>query len=128
MNTDNKKYEEFMLPFKLVQDEEENENWIITIRAFGQFYGQFKIFEAVYAVNDPKCTEEKYAEMINLLKDNKGRKIKVLCKIKDQKIKKFKIDLSSLALIYNKEIFNKLELLGFAIDDKINTENTINTN
>ena len=37
MSEDNKKYVEFMLPFKLEQTEREYERGMITIKAFGQF-------------------------------------------------------------------------------------------
>lgn len=121
----NKKYEEFMLTFKLEQTECDYNDKMITIKAFGQFNGQLKIFEAVYGINDPEYIDEQYEEMIYLLRNSIGRKIKVLCKIKDQKIKKFKFDLSSLVLSYNNDIFNKLELLGYGISDKREPVNTI---
>ncbi|MGN0623735.1 MAG: hypothetical protein ACI4JA_07290 [Oscillospiraceae bacterium] len=59
-----------------------------------------------------------YEEMTELLKNTDGKRIKVLFKVKNEKIKRVEIVLESLAAAYNDERFLQLELLGWGISDK----------
>ena len=67
----------------------------------------------------PSPADEKIIdEIVNSLKNNPDKTIKVILKIKKGKLKDFKIDLGSLAEVCNNEKFKSLELIGWGLNDK----------
>ncbi len=105
-------YKEKMLPFVCDINSEDLYAGILSIEARGVILSENKYFYASYEV-DVKYIDE----LANLLKDSYGKEIKIIFKIKKEKIKSFKIDLDSLARTYNDNRFKELELIGWGIND-----------
>lgn len=105
-------YKEKMLPFACDINPEDLQAGILSIEACGTVLPENKYFYASYEV-DVKYIDE----LANLLKDSYGKEVKIICKIKKEKIKSFKIDLDSLAQVYNDDRFKNLELVGWGIND-----------
>lgn len=106
-------YKEKMLPFVCDINPEDLYAGILSIEARGSILSENKYFYASYEV-DVKYIDE----LANLLKDSYGKEIKIICKIKKEKIKSFKIDLDSLVQAYNDDRFGNLELVGWAVNDR----------
>lgn len=105
-------YKEKMLPFVYDSNTEDLYAGILGIEAYGNILSENKYFYASYEVD-----VEFIDELATLLKDSYGKEIKFIFKIKKGKIKAFKIDLDSLAKVYNDDRFKKLELLGWGVND-----------
>lgn len=121
-------YKEIILPFKYEREEiriselqggkysyEKDEIYrgSIGIEAYGNIFGENKYCYSLYSA-DEKIIDE----IVDLLKNNPDKTVKVILKIKKGKLKDFKIDLDSLAEVYNNEKFKLLELLGWGLNDK----------
>lgn len=112
------KYEEVLLPFEPLQTEEDNEAGLINIRAYGDVLGEFKSCHATYALSKAEMYDNgDYDALLDLLKDHAGRKVNVLFKIRNGKIRDFKIDLSSLVCLYRDDRFYCLDLLAWGLHD-----------
>lgn len=85
----------------------------IGIEAYGNIFGENKYCYSLYSA-DEKIIDE----IVDSLKNNPDKTIKVILKIKKGKLKDFKIDLDSLAGVYNNQKFKLLELLGWGLNDK----------
>lgn len=85
----------------------------IGIEAYGNIFGENKYCYSLYSAE-----ENIIDEIADLLKNNTDKTVKVILKIKKGKLKDFKIDLDSLAGVYNNQKFKSLELLGWGLNDK----------
>ena len=121
-------YKEIFLPFKYEHEEpkiselqggkysyakDEIYRGSIGIEAYGNIFGENKYCYSLYSA-DEKIIDE----IVNSLKNNPDKTIKVILKIKKGKLKDFKIDLGSLAEVCNNEKFKSLELIGWGLNDK----------
>lgn len=121
-------YKEIFLPFKYEREEpkiselqggkysyakDEIYRGSIGIEAYGNIFGENKYCYSLYSA-DEKIIDE----IVNSLKNNSNKNIKVILKIKKGKLKDFKIDLGSLAEVCNNEKFKSLELIGWGLNDK----------
>lgn len=121
-------YKEIFLPFKYEREEpkiselqggkysyakDEIYRGSIGIEAYGSIFGENKYCYSLYSA-DEKIIDE----IVNSLKNNPDKTIKVILKIKKGKLKDFKIDLGSLAEVCNNEKFKSLELIGWGLNDK----------
>jgi hypothetical protein len=121
-------YKEIFLPFKYEREEpkiselqggkysyakDEIYRGSIGIEAYGNMFGENKYCYSLYSA-DEKIIDE----IVNSLKNNPDKTIKVILKIKKGKLKDFKIDLGSLAEVCNNEKFKSLELIGWGLNDK----------
>lgn len=59
-----------------------------------------------------------YEQMVELLKNPTNKTVKVTIKAKKGVPKNFKLDINSLAEVYNDERFKLLALLGWGFNDK----------
>ena len=121
-------YKEIFLPFKYEREEpkiselqggkysyakDEIYRGSIGIEAYGNIFGENKYCYSLYSA-DEKIIDE----IVNSLKNNSDKTIKVILKIKKGKLKDFKIDLGSLAEVCNNEKFKSLDLIGWGLNDK----------
>lgn len=121
-------YKEIFLPFKYEREEpkiselqggkysyakDEIYRGSIGIEAYGNIFGENKYCYSLYSA-DEKIIDE----IVNSLKNNPDKTIKVILKMKKGKLKDFKIDLGSLAEACNNEKFKSLELIGWGLNDK----------
>ena len=121
-------YKEIFLPFKYEREEpkiselqggkysyakDEIYRGSIGIEAYGNMFGENRYCYSLYSA-DEKIIDE----IVNSLKNNPDKTIKVILKIKKGKLKDFKIDLGSLAEVCNNEKFKSLELIGWGLNDK----------
>ena len=121
-------YKEIFLPFKYEREEpkiselqggkysyakDEIYRGSIGIEAYGNIFGENKYCYSLYSA-DEKIIDE----IVNSLKNNPDKTIKVILKIKKGQLKDFKIDLGSLAEVCNNEKFKSLELIGWGLNDK----------
>lgn len=121
-------YKEIFLPFKYEREEpkiselqggkysyakDEIYRGSIGIEAYGNIFGENKYCYSLYSA-DEKIIDE----IVNSLKNNPDKTIKVILRIKKGKLKDFKIDLGSLAEVCNNEKFKSLELIGWGLNDK----------
>lgn len=121
-------YKEIFLPFKYEREEskiselqggkysyakDEIYRGSIGIEAYGNIFGENKYCYSLYSAD-----ENIIDEIVNSLKNNPDKTIKVILKIKKGKLKDFKIDLGSLAEVCNNEKFKSLELIGWGLNDK----------
>lgn len=106
-------YKEEMLPFVYDSNPEDLYAGILGIEAYGNILSENKYFYASYEA-DVKFIDE----LATKLKDSYGKEIKIIFKIKKGKFKAFKIDLDSLAQVYNDDRFKTLGLLGWGINDR----------
>lgn len=56
--------------------------------------------------------------MVELIKNSADKTVKVIIKVKKGLPKNFKLDINSLAEVYNDERFKFLSLLGWGFNDK----------
>lgn len=121
-------YKEIFLPFKYEREEpkiselqggkysyakDEIYRGSIGIEAYGNIFGENKYCYSLYSAD-----ENIIDEIVNSLKNNPDKTIKVILKIKKGELKDFKIDLGSLAEVCNNEKFKSLELIGWGLNDK----------
>ena len=121
-------YKEIFLPFKYEREEpkiselqggkysyakDEIYRGSIGIEAYGNIFGENKYCYSLYSAD-----ENIIDEIVNSLKNNPDKTIKVILKIKKGKLKDFKIDLGSLAEVCINEKFKSLELIGWGLNDK----------
>lgn len=121
-------YKEILLPFKYEREEpkiselqggkysyakDEIYRGSIGIEAYGNIFGENKYCYSLYSAE-----ENIIDEIADLLKNNPDKTVKVILKIKKGKLKDFKIDLDSLAEVYNNQKFKSLELMGWGLNDK----------
>ena len=112
-------YKELFLPFIYDYNPDDIENGIISIEAYGNVFGEEKYCYANYDLSKKEMYDNgEYEQIIRLLKNSPDKNIKITFKIKREKIKNFKIDLDSLAAVYNDERLKLLELLGWGLNDK----------
>lgn len=118
---------ELMLPFEFLQTTEEYEARVINIRFSGEVLGEYKVGDALYDLKDPKMySNGDYEQIVDMLKNNENKKIRVLFKTKEGKAIDFKIDLDSLVSIYNDDRLANLELLSCGLNEIISSEKVLN--
>ncbi len=106
-------YKEIILPFTYDNNPEDLNAGLVSIEAYGNILGETKYCYASYVV------KLKYIdEIVALLKNCSDRTVKVILKIKKEKVVDFKIDLDSLAEAYNDERFKSLELSAWGLNNK----------
>lgn len=110
---------ELMLPFVLDQTEEDNEAGTISINAYGDVFGEPKSCYATYGLKKAEMYDNgDYEAIVKLLKDNGNKSVRVLFQMKNGKAKDFRIDLDSLASLYQDDRFAHLDLLGWGLNDR----------
>ena len=112
-------YEEIKLPFRFVEEPKDQELWHISIEAYGNILGKNKYCYAWYELKNSNMRRNgDFEQMIELLKEPTNKTVKVTIKIKKGEPKDFKLDVNSLAEVYNDERFKSLTLLGWGFNDK----------
>lgn len=106
-------YIEMILPFTCIVLPEDVEACSVTIEAYGMILDKMKYCCASYWIEP-----DYYDEMVALLKDTFDKTVKVTFKIKNGKVKNYKIDLDYLAEQYHDDRLRKIELLGWGFNDK----------
>ena len=116
-------YEEISLPFRLVNVPTDLELGFINIEAYGNVFGKTKYCYAWYKLNNAKMYDNgDFEQIIELLKSSTDKTVKVIIKLKKGVPKDFKIDVNSLAEVYNDDRFKSLSLLGWGFNDKSHKE------
>ena len=122
----NDKNLELMLPVEFIQTPDDYDAGLIGIRVHGNILGNEKAYEVFYCLKKQKMySNGDYEQIINLLKDNQKRMVKVLFEVKGSEVNKIKIDLHSLALNYNDSRLANLELVSYSLYDIPNKNNHI---
>ena len=112
-------YREIRLPFVYAEDPADLEAGEISLEAYGNVFGEMKYCYACYELANPQMLDNgDYEQMIDLLKNAFGKTVKVTVKIKKNKPRDFKIDVSSLAEAYHDERFKALSLLSWGFNDR----------
>lgn len=106
-------YREITLPFIYDNNPEDLYAGMISIEAYGNILGEKKYCYASYLVN-----LDFIDEIATLLTNSSDKTVKVILKIKKEKIKDFKIDLDSLVEAYNDDRFKSLELFCWGLNNK----------
>ena len=120
-------YQEMKLAFRLVNDLADTELGSINIEAYGNILGTKKYCYAMYTLKDSKMYQNgDYEQLLKLLKDTSDKTVKVIVKIKKDKLKSFKIDVNSLSEEYEDERFKFLSLVGQGLNDKSYKELSLN--
>ena len=109
-------YKDYMMSFKVIEpDKDMNEAMGVQLVAYENINGEDFYYSAIFNFNSGKITYEEYCELIAKLLNYDNKKIKVKVKLKNNKVKKFKIDIASIATAYNEDRLNTLELLGYGL-------------
>ena len=112
-------YEEIRLPFRFIESSADLECGYIDIEAYGNIFGKKKYCYSWYELKDSKMySNGDYEHMVELLKNSADKTVKVIIKVKKGLPKNFKLDINSLAEVYNDERFKFLSLLGWGFNDK----------
>ena len=112
--SNSKNYNELMLFFELEQTEEDFKQGVINIKVFGNILDETKYFYTTYTLSKMEMYEnDDYNELINLLKNNQNKQLKVLYKVENNKVTDLKIDLVSLVSLFNDNRLKKLTLLSW---------------
>lgn len=116
-------YVEMQLPFRFIEIPADSECGIINIEAYGSICGKNKYCYAYYELKGSKMYRNgDFEHMVEMLKNSVDKTvkviIKVIIKVKKGLPKNFKIDVNSLAEVYNDERFKSLSLLGWGLNDK----------
>jgi len=109
-------YEELMLPFRHIEISDDLKLRQINIEAYGNVFGKNKYCYAWYELKTRNNND--FNDVIELLKNSAGKKVKVIIKLKKGIAKDFKLDIDSLSEAYNDERFKLLSLLGWGFNDK----------
>ncbi len=109
-------YEELMLPFRYIEISDDLKLRQINIEAYGNVFGKNKYCYAWYELKTRNSND--FNDVIELLKNSAGKKVKVVIKLKKGIAKDFKLDIDSLSEAYNDERFKLLSLLGWGFNDK----------
>lgn len=112
-------YVEFMLPFTYIDYPDNMEAGIIDIEAYGEIFGEIKYCYCSYSLTDRRMYENgDFEQLTELLKNPRGRLVKVVVKVKKGSPKDGKIDTESIVQAYNDERFRALELGSWGFNDK----------
>ena len=106
-------YKELELPFVCDINPDDLYAGVVNIEAYGDVFGEIKYCYASFYVNVNDVDE-----LATLLSNSFNNRVNVIFKIKNGKVKSFKIDLESLARIFNDNRFKKIELMGWGINDR----------
>ncbi len=94
------------------------ESGLIDIEAQGIIDGVQKYFYESFILKKPSLYDNgDYEQMLELLKDSKGREVTVRLKHKKDRLKDFEILPESLAKAYNDSRFLELQPIGRGIND-----------
>ncbi|MBQ8147316.1 MAG: hypothetical protein IJ040_00840 [Lachnospiraceae bacterium] len=106
-------YVEMQLPFTIVTFPEDWEACIIGIEAYGAVLDRMQYYYSCFGANP-----NYYDELLEVMKNCADKRINIQFKIKNGKIKNYKMDIDSLADAYQDERIRKLELLSWGCKDK----------
>lgn len=104
-------FRDYMMKFEVLQPDE------VTAKGKGVDFVAYTNIEGkkIFCFATFLIPYEEYTQLIEELLDYQGKEIKVKVKFKDNKVKDFKIDISSIATAYNDDRLNDLELLGWGL-------------
>ncbi len=106
-------YAEAILPFTVFEPtKEEMDACSIDIEAHGRIGETYKFY---YAAIGFKAKD--YDELIEILKSAEDKSVKIIAKIKNGKVKSFKIDFLYLAEKFQHKGFEKGEIYGYGINE-----------
>ena len=106
-------YKELELPFVCDMNPDDLYAGLVSIEAYGDVFGEIKYCYASFFVDVNDIDE-----IASLLSNSINKRVNVIFKIKNGKVKSFKIDLESLARVLGDNRFTKIELMGWAINDR----------
>ena len=109
-------YKEVVFPFLYSFNEGDYDGGILTIEAHGEILGEYKYCSACFLVKSKYL--DQYDEMSDLLINDPQKLVKVVFRIKDGRVKDFKIDSNSLADAYKDDRFRAMETAGWGMFDK----------
>ena len=111
-------YVEIRLPFRFIEVPADSECGIINIEAYGSVCGKNKYCYSFYELKDSKMYRNgDFEHMVEMLKNSADKTVKVIIKVKKGLPKDFKLDINSLAEVYNDDRFKSLSLLGWGFND-----------
>lgn len=111
-------YVEIRLPFRFIEVPADSECGIINIEAYGSVCGKNKYCYSCYELKDSKMYRNgDFEHMVEMLKNSADKTVKVIIKVKKGLPKDFKLDINSLAEVYNDDRFKSLSLLGWGFND-----------
>lgn len=110
-------YKDYMMKFEVIKPDEVTEEAMgVEFVAYTNIDGEKIFCDALFSFPPySKYTYEEYTQLIKKLLDYKDKEIKVRLKFKNNKAKNFKIDISSIAISYNDDRLNDLELLAWGL-------------
>lgn len=112
-------YKELFLPFRLDDNPEDISFGGISIEVFTDYFDALKYCYATYTLKNSIMYENgEYEQLRQRLLDCEKKEISVVFKLKNGRLKNFKIDLENLARRCSDERLKSLELLGWGINDK----------
>lgn len=115
-------YKELKLPYILedfIDPQGDIEAGIICIEFLAEIYNLKKYLFGIYILKNKNLYNDgSYEKMLLDLKNNQNQKILVKLKIKNNKIKHFKINLEDMAKTLNNKNFLLLNEAGYGINDK----------
>lgn len=104
---------EAVLPFELENPtDKDKEACVIGIEAYGYVLDTYKFFYAAFSFK-PNI----YDELIEVLKEAKIKKVKIIAKTKKGVVKKFKVDFDFLAEEFQNEKFKKASIVVSGTND-----------
>ena len=111
-------YVEIRLPFRFIEVPADSECGIINIEAYGSVCGKNKYCYSFYELKNSKMYRNgDFEHMVEMLKNSADKTVKVIIKVKKGLPKDFKLDINSLAEVYNDDRFKSLSLLGWGFND-----------
>lgn len=115
-------YKDVKLPYILedfIDPQGDMEAGIISIEFLVEMYDVKKYLYGIYILKNKKLYEDgSFEKMLSDLKNNQNQKILVTLKIKNNKIKRFKINLEDMAKTLNNQNFLFLSEAGYGINEK----------
>ncbi len=115
-------YKDVKLPYILedfIDPQGDMEAGIISIEFLVEMYDVKKYLYGMYILKNKKLYEDgSFEKMLSDLKNNQNQKILVTLKIKNNKIKRFKINLEDMAKTLNNQNFLFLSEAGYGINEK----------
>lgn len=109
-------FKDYMMKFEVLKSNEETAYSMgIDFVAYTDINNEKIFCYASFSIPANKYTYEEYNELVDELLNFKDKEIKVRVIFKKNKAKKFKIDISSIAIAYGDNRLNDLELLGWGL-------------
>lgn len=106
-------YKEMMLPYTYDENDDEASGGMFYLEFYANVLGEYKYSGISY------LTKADYPEaMAEKLVAHQGEWVKVIFKIKNDKVKKVEIDLDHLAQVCGDEGFKNMEIIAWGYDTK----------